>query len=109
MFARDGGDVSGEAQAVGFASGAEDFYGGFVVVEIDLVHGHALEEGVVVAGGFQAGGGELRGDVLCGALVGFGAGVAAFHGVVGESRGLSPPRGGGGVRFGGRLSCGCRG
>ena len=37
------------------------------------------------------------GDVLCGALVGFGAGVAAFHGVVGERHGLGPPGGGSGV------------
>ncbi len=37
---------------------------------------------LVVAGGFQASGGELVGDVFCGALVGFGAGVAAFHGIV---------------------------
>ncbi len=40
---------------------------------------------------------ELFGDVLCGALVGFGAGIAAFHGVVGEGGGLGPPGGGGGV------------
>ena len=47
------------------------------------MHGDALEEGAVVACGFEASGGELGGDVLCGALVGFSAGVTAFHGVVG--------------------------
>ena len=72
------------------------------------MHGDALEEGAVVAGGFEACGFELVGDVFCGALVGFGAGVAAFHGVVGEGDGLGPPGGGGGVRLLWRL-CGGEG
>ena len=63
------------------------------------MHGDALEEGTVVACGFEAGGLELIGDVFCCALIGFGACVAAFHLVVGESYGLGPPGLGGCVGF----------
>ena len=99
MFTRDGGDVGGEVESVGLAFEAEDFYGGFVVVQGDLVHGDSLEISSVVAGGFEACGFELVGNVVCSALIGFGAGVAAFHGVVGEGDGLGPPCGGGCVRL----------
>ncbi len=87
----------GKWRATDLTCGVENFYGGFVVVQGDLMHGDSLEISSVVAGGFEACGFELVGDVFCGALVGFGAGVAAFHGVVGEGCGLGPPCGGGGV------------
>ena len=63
-------------------------------VEVDLVHGDALEPGAGFAGSFEAVLREAVGDVAGGTLVGCGAGIAAFHAVVGESGGLLPPRGG---------------
>ncbi len=89
------------------AVGGDELDGGVVGVEGDLVHGDALEEGgpavgAGVAGGFEAVGFELVGDEAGGAFVGFGAGVAALHAVVGESGGEAPPlgRGGGGGLLG---------
>jgi len=73
-----------------------DLDGGVCGVEVDLVHGDALEEGSVVAGGLEAGGFEFLGDVAGGSLVGFRAGVTAFHAVVSEGCGLAPPGCGGG-------------
>ena len=52
------------------------------------MHGDSLEISSAVAGWLEACGFELGCDVVCGALVGFGAGVTAFHGVVGEGNGL---------------------
>ncbi len=110
LLAWDRGDFGGEVEGgCDLAVGGEDFDGGFVFVQVDLVHGDALEEGSVVAGGFEACGLELVGDVFCGAFVGFGAGVAAFHFVVGERYGLGPPGCGGRVGFLGGLGWGGEG
>ncbi len=101
MFAGYCGYFGSEVEDDGFACGVENLDGRFVFVQVDLVHGHALEKGGFsveqVAGGFEACGFELIGDVFCCTFVGFGARVAAFHGVVRERDGLGPPCGGGGV------------
>ena len=100
LLAWDRGDFGGEVERVcDFAVGGEDFDGGFVFVQVDLMHGDALEEGSVVAGGFEACGLELVGYVFGGAFVCFGAGVTAFHVVVGERYCLGPPGCGGCVGF----------
>ncbi len=62
----------------------------------------SLEVGAVVSRRLQAIGLEVVGDELCGALVGLGAGVAAFHRIVREVGGERPPGGG----FGGWLGAG---
>jgi len=93
-FAREECDFLEEDKG-SFANGD----GGLRGVELDLVHGDALEVGGLACSGFTDGfeavGLEALGDESGGALVGFGAGVAAFHGVVGEIGGLGPPGGGG--------------
>jgi len=105
LFAWDGGDICGEPEVCGFACGVNNVKGGLIVVQGDLLHGDALEISSVVAGWLQGCGFELGCDVVCCALVGFGAGVAALHGVVREGGSLGPPGSGGGVRFVRRL-CG---